>query len=66
MGELIDRIKGDVNEAVGKAKRAMAEKDSAARADKDAKPAVERAAQEVKSKSRQFIGRVKAALGDDF
>lgn len=55
MGELTDKVKGNVNEAVGKAKQGS---DS---------PAVrqEGAAQEGKGKGQQFAGKVKGALGDD-
>ncbi|WEK41626.1 MAG: CsbD family protein [Candidatus Sphingomonas colombiensis] len=65
MGELVDKIKGNVNEAVGKAKQAMADKDPATRTDKDAELEGEGARQELKGKAQQFIGKVKGALGDD-
>lgn len=55
MGELTDKIKGNVNEAVGKAKQ---HSDSPAERD-------EGAAQEGKGKAQQFVGKVKGALGDD-
>jgi uncharacterized protein YjbJ (UPF0337 family) len=55
MGELTDKIKGNVNEAIGKAKQ---QSDNPAKRD-------EGAGQELKGKSQQFIGKVKGALGDD-
>jgi uncharacterized protein YjbJ (UPF0337 family) len=55
MGELTDKIKGNINEAVGKAKQQS----------KDPNKRDEGAAQEVKGKAQQFIGKVKGALGDD-
>jgi uncharacterized protein YjbJ (UPF0337 family) len=55
MGELIDKIKGNVNEAVGKVKQQS----------NDADTRDEGAAQEVKGKAQQTIGKVKGALGDD-
>lgn len=55
MGELVDKIKGNINEAVGKAKQT-----SANPATRD-----EGAGQELKGKGQQFAGRVKGALGDD-
>lgn len=55
MGELTDKIKGNVNEAVGKVKQ---QSDNPAKRD-------EGAGQEVKGKAQQFIGKVKGALGDD-
>ncbi len=55
MGELVDKIKGNLNEAVGKIKQ------------KSDDPAVrdEGAKQEGKGKAQQFVGKVKGALGDD-
>ena len=55
MGELVDKIKGNVNEAAGKLKQ------------KSDDPNVrhEGAAQEVKGKGQQLGGKVKGALGDD-
>ena len=55
MGELIDKIKGNVNEALGKAKQ------------NSDNPNVrdEGAAQELKGKGQQAAGKVKGALGDD-
>ncbi len=55
MGELIDKVKGNVNEAVGKAKQT-----SDNPADRD-----EGAAQELKGKGEQLKGKIKGALGDD-
>ena len=65
MGELIDKIKGNVNEAVGKAKQAAADTNPATRTAEDEKLAAEGAGQEVKGKGQQFAGKVKGALGDD-
>ncbi|MGF7151363.1 uncharacterized protein YjbJ (UPF0337 family) [Sphingomonas zeicaulis] len=59
MGELVDKIKGNVNEAVGKAKQAVGKQQY------DQRLADEGAAQEVKGKAQQFSGKVKGALGDD-
>ncbi|MBM3929510.1 MAG: CsbD family protein [Sphingomonadales bacterium] len=58
MGELIDKVKGNVNEAIGKAKQAVAGDDN-----HDLK--AEGAAQEAKGKGQQGMGSVKGALGDD-
>jgi uncharacterized protein YjbJ (UPF0337 family) len=55
MGELTDKIKGNINEAAGKLKQGS---DNPAKRD-------EGAAQEAKGKGQQFIGKVKGALGDD-
>ncbi|WP_380872442.1 UPF0337 protein [Sphingomonas sp. DBB INV C78] len=55
MGELTDKIKGNVNEAIGKAKQ---KSDNPETRD-------EGAAQEVKGKAQQLEGKVKGALGDD-
>ena len=55
MGELTDKIKGNVNEVIGKAKQRS----------KDPSKRDEGAAQEGKGKAQQFIGKVKGALGDD-
>lgn len=55
MGELTDKIKGNVNEAIGKVKQ---QSDDPATRD-------EGAGQEVKGKAQQFVGKVKGALGDD-
>jgi uncharacterized protein YjbJ (UPF0337 family) len=61
MGELIDKVKGNANEAIGKAKQAAAG-DGAHRNDR---LAAEGAAQEGKGKGQQFTGKVKGLLGDD-
>lgn len=55
MGELTDKIKGNVNEAIGKAKQQSKDPDTRAEGE----------AQEAKGKGEQFIGKVKGALGDD-
>lgn len=55
MGELTDKIKGNVNEAIGKIKQQSNNPDT-----RD-----EGAAQEMKGKAEQTIGKVKGALGDD-
>ena len=55
MGELVDKIKGNINEAVGKAKQ---ESDRPATRD-------EGAAQETKGKGEQLGGKIKGLLGDD-
>lgn len=55
MGELIDKVKGNVNEALGKAKQQSTDPDMRA----------EGAAQEVKGKGQQTMGKVKGMLGDD-
>ncbi len=55
MGELVDKVKGNVNEAVGKLKQQSS----------DPVDRQEGAEQEGKGKAQQFIGKVKGALGDD-
>lgn len=55
MGELTDKIKGNVNEAIGKAKQQSPDPDTR----------TEGEAQETKGKAEQFVGKVKGALGDD-
>jgi len=55
MGELIDKVKGNVNEAIGKVKQ---QSDDPAKRD-------EGAGQAAKGKVQQFVGKVKGALGDD-
>ena len=55
MGELTDKIKGNVNEAAGKIKQKS----------DDPETRDEGAAQEAKGKGQQFVGKVKGALGDD-
>ena len=59
MGEFTDKIKGNVDEAVGKVKRAI----GGHQGDSDLHD--EGAAQEVKGKGEQVKGSVKGALGDD-
>lgn len=55
MGELIDKVKGNLNEAAGKAKQ-----QSRNPADRDAGKA-----QVAKGKGQQLKGKVKGLLGDD-
>ena len=55
MGELIDKVKGNVNEAIGKGKQESGNPDTRA----------EGARQEGKGKGQQIAGKVKGALGDD-
>lgn len=55
MGELTDKIKGNVDEAAGKLKQHSGNPDTRA----------EGRAQEAEGKGEQFIGKVKGALGDD-
>ncbi len=55
MGELVDKIKGNANEALGKAKQ-----QSANPATRD-----QGAGQELKGKGQQLKGAIKGALGDD-
>jgi uncharacterized protein YjbJ (UPF0337 family) len=55
MGELVDKIKGNVNEAVGKLKQESNNPDTRA----------EGAGQEAKGKAQQLGGKIKGALGDD-
>ena len=55
MGELTDKIKGNVNEAIGKTKK---QSDDTVTRDEGAN-------QELKGKGQQFMGKVKGALGDD-
>lgn len=61
MGEFVDKVKGNVNEAIGKAKQAAAGDGP----DRNEKLAAEGAAQEGKGKAQQLAGKVKGALGDD-
>jgi uncharacterized protein YjbJ (UPF0337 family) len=68
MGELTDKIKGNVNEAVGKVKQALGDHGHAetqAEADRQADLKAEGVGQELKGKGQQFVGKVKGALGDD-
>lgn len=55
MGELGDKIKGNVNEAIGKVKQ-MSD---------DPQTKADGAAQEAKGKGEQVKGKVKGLLGDD-
>jgi uncharacterized protein YjbJ (UPF0337 family) len=55
MGELVDKVKGNLTEAAGKVKQ---QSDNPETRD-------EGAGQEVKGKAQQFAGKVKGALGDD-
>ena len=55
MGELTDKIKGNVNEMAGKIKQKS----------DDPETRDEGATQELKGKGEQFVGKVKGALGDD-
>ncbi|WP_294239632.1 CsbD family protein [uncultured Sphingomonas sp.] len=59
MGELVDKIKGNVNELVGKAKEAIGEHNH------DDKLTAEGEAQQVEGKGQQMKGSVKGALGDN-
>ena len=68
MGELTDKIKGNVNEAVGKVKQAMADNSeprTQAEAEDNARLKADGAGQELKGKGQQLVGKVKGALGDD-
>jgi uncharacterized protein YjbJ (UPF0337 family) len=66
MGELTDKIKGNLNEVVGKVKQAMAgDADNPNRTRKDDELEAEGAGQELKGKAQQFSGKVKGSLGDD-
>ena len=55
MGELTDKIKGNVNEAIGKVKQESNNPDTR----------TEGAAQEAKGKAQQLKGKVQGMLGDD-
>jgi uncharacterized protein YjbJ (UPF0337 family) len=55
MGELTDKIKGNLNELAGKVKQHSGNPET-----RD-----EGAAQELKGKAQQLGGKVKGALGDD-
>lgn len=55
MGELVDKVKGNINEAVGKMKQQSDNPDTRAEGD----------AQEAKGKAQQLGGKIKGALGDD-
>lgn len=55
MGELTDKIKGNIDEVAGKLKQNSNDPDT-----RD-----EGAAQEIKGKGEQTLGQIKGALGDD-
>lgn len=55
MGEFVDKVKGNVNEAVGKAKQESDNPNTRAEGQN----------QEVKGKGQQMAGEVKGKLGDD-
>ena len=59
MGELTDKIKGNVNELVGKAKEAIGEHNN------NDKLVAEGEAQQAKGKGEQMKGWLKGALGDN-
>ena len=59
MGELTDKIKGNVNEAIGNVKESIGKQNN------DPDLAAEGAAQSTTGKGQQFKGKVKGALGDD-
>ena len=59
MGELTDKIKGNIDEAVGKVKQAV----GGHKGDSDLHD--EGVAQEAAGKGTQLKGKVKGALGDD-
>ena len=66
MGELTDKIKGNVDEMVGKVKQAVAgDPADPARTLADDKLDAEGSGQELKGKGEQLMGKVKGALGDD-
>lgn len=55
MGEFIDKVKGNANEAIGKAKQNSDNPDTRA----------DGAAQETKGKVQQLKGEIKGKLGDN-
>lgn len=55
MGELTDKIKGNVNEAIGKTKQQSPDADTRAAG----------SVQRGKGKGQQLAGKIKGALGDD-
>ena len=55
MGELVDKVKGNLNEAAGKMKQGSA----------DPEVREEGAAQETQGKGQQLKGKIKGLLGDD-
>jgi len=54
MGEFVDKLKGNVNEAVGKAKQHSNDPETRAKGK----------GQEIKGKAQQLKGSIKGALGD--
>ncbi len=58
MGEFVDKVKGNVNEAIGKAKQGLA-------GDDNHELKAEGAAQEAKGETQKAAGSVKGALGDN-
>ncbi|MFD1786926.1 CsbD family protein [Sphingomonas floccifaciens] len=60
MGEMMDKVKGTVNEAIGNAKQAVAGDG----ADRNERLHAEGAAQEAKGEAQKGMGSVKGALGD--
>jgi uncharacterized protein YjbJ (UPF0337 family) len=59
MGELTKKIKGNVNEASGNSKQAVAEMTDNERLDREGKR------QERKGEAQQFAGEVEGKLGND-
>ena len=59
MGELIDKAKGAVNDAIGKGKEAHGRETG------DSSLVAEGEGQQVRGKGQKFKGAVKGALGDD-
>ena len=59
MGELTDKIEGNIKEVVGKVKEAVGAHNH------DGDLAAEGQADQVEGKGDQFKGKVKGALGDD-
>lgn len=55
MGELTDKIKGNVKEAAGKARQQSSDPETRAEGEK----------QEAEGKADQLKGKIKGALGDD-
>jgi len=61
MGELVDKVKGNVNEAVGKAKQQSNDPETRA---KGKGQETKGKGQETKGKAQQVKGSIKGALGD--
>jgi len=59
MGELTDKIKGNIEETIGKAKQVIGGHQG------DSELHDEGVAQQAQGKGEQFKGKVKGALGDD-